>query len=216
MKFGVLGTGVVGQTLATKLVQLGHEVMMGSRSAANEKARAWVAKAGAKGRAGTFGAAAKFGEVVVSCTEGKVALEALRTVDRRDLAGKVVIDVSNPLDGSRGGVPVLSVCNHDSLGESIQREFPDARVVKALNTCNCDVMVDPSRLKGDHDLFVCGNDAKAKEQVTALLRDFGWKSIHDLGDITNARGTEQLLPLWMRLYGLFQSPDFNFRIVRKG
>jgi 8-hydroxy-5-deazaflavin:NADPH oxidoreductase len=214
MKFGVLGTGIVGQTLASKLVALGHEVAMGSRTANNEKARQWAAKAGPKGRAGTFKDAAKFGQIVLNCTEGMVSLEALRTVDRKDLAGKVLIDVANPLDGSKGGVPVLSVCNADSLGESIQREFPEARVVKALNTCNCNVMVEPGRVKGDHDLFLCGNDPKAKEQVAALLRDFGWKSVIDLGDISNARGTEQLLPLWMRLYGLFRSPDFNFKIVR--
>ena len=214
MKFGVLGTGMVGQTLATKLVALGHEVAMGSRTANNEKARQWAAKAGPKGRAGTFADAAKFGQIVLNCTEGMVSLEALQTVDRKDLAGKIVIDVANPLDGSKGGMPVLSVCNRDSLGESIQREFPEARVVKALNTCNCNVMVDPGRVKGDHDIFLCGNDPKAKDQVASLLRDFGWKSVIDLGDISNARGTEQLLPLWMRLYGLFQSPDFNFKIVR--
>jgi predicted dinucleotide-binding enzyme len=214
MKFGVLGTGMVGQTLATKLVALGHEVAMGSRTANNEKARQWAAKAGPKGRAGTFKDAARFGEIVLNCTEGMVSLEALRTVDRKDLAGKILIDVANPLDGSKGGVPVLSVCNADSLGESIQREFPEARVVKSMNTCNCNVMVDPGRVKGDHDIFLCGNDPKAKEQVAALLRDFGWRSVIDLGDISNARGTEQLLPLWMRLYGLFQSPDFNFKIVR--
>lgn len=214
MRFAILGTGMVGQTLATKLVALGHEVAMGSRTATNERARAWAAAAGARARAGTFRDAARFGEVVVNCTEGVVSLEALRAVDRKDLAGKIVIDVANPLDASKGGVPVLGVCNTDSLGESIQREFPEARVVKALNTCNCEVMVDPARVKGDHDVFVCGNDAKAREQVTTLLRDFGWKTIHDLGDITNARATEQLLPLWMRLYGKFKSPNFNFRIVR--
>ncbi len=213
MRYGVVGTGMVGQTLGTKLVGLGHDVMMGSRSAQNEKARAWLAAVGGRARASTFADAARHGEILVNCTQGTVSLDVLRSVDRGDLAGKVLIDVANPLDFSTGSL-TLSICNTDSLGESIQREFPELRVVKTLNTCNCQVMVNPDRVRGEHDVFVCGNDAAAKETVTALLRDFGWRSIIDLGNITAARATEQLLPIWVNLYGLYGTADFNFRIVR--
>jgi NADPH-dependent F420 reductase len=214
MKYAVLGTGMVGEALATKLVALGHEVMLGSRTATNEKAQAWAARAGTPARTGTFKDATHYGEVILNCTAGGASLDVLRSVDRSDLKGKVLIDVANPLDFSKGMPPTLTICNDDSLGERIQREFPEVRVVKALNTCHCQVMVDPSRVKGDHDLFICGNDQSAKEQVQEMLRELGWTSIIDLGDITNARGTEQLLPIWIRLYGLFKTPDFNFKIVR--
>jgi 8-hydroxy-5-deazaflavin:NADPH oxidoreductase len=216
MRYAVLGTGMVGQALATKLAGLGNEAMMGSRTASNEKARAWQERVGARGRTGTFREAAAFGEVLVSCTEGLTSLEALRSADTKDLDGKVLIDVSNPLDFSRGMPASLSVCNTDSLGETLQREFPKTKVVKTLNTCNCQVMVDPARVAGEHDMFVCGNDAEAKEHVNGLLREFGWRSIIDLGDITGARATEQLLPIWLRLFGMFGTPEFNFRVVRAG
>jgi len=214
MNYAVLGTGMVGQTLAEKLVDLRHDVMMGSRTADNKNAQTWLERVGRHGKIGTFGDAASYGEVLLNCTSGTASLDALRSVDRSDLAGKVLIDVANPLDFSHGMSPTLAICNTDSLGESIQREFPDARVVKALNTCNCRVMVDPSRVKGDHDVFVCGNDDAAKEQVKSLLSDFGWRSIIDLGDITNARATEQLLPIWLSLSRVYGTYDFNFRIAR--
>ncbi len=205
---------MVGNALATKLVSMGHEVMMGSRTDENEQGRTWAEQNGPLGRTGTFAQSAAFGEVLLNCTQGAFTLDVLRTLDRGDLSGKVLIDVANPLDMSHGMPATLTICNTDSLGESIQREFPEAKVVKALNTCNCQVMVDPGRVPGEHDLFICGNDGKAKETVKSLLRDFGWKSIIDLGDITNARGTELLMPLWMRLWALFGTPDFNYKIVR--
>ena len=135
-------------------------------------------------------------------------------MDRKELAGKILLDVSNPLDSSHGMPPTLSICNTDSLGESLQREFPETHVVKALNTVNFQVMVEPTRVKGDHDLFICGNDSGAKEQILKLLREFGWKSIIDLGGITSARATEQLMPIWIRLYMMWKTADFNFKIVR--
>jgi 8-hydroxy-5-deazaflavin:NADPH oxidoreductase len=187
MRYGVLGTGMVGQTLATRLTELGHDVMMGSRTADNKEAEAWRRRIGIRGHVGTFRDAAAFGEA---------------------------FDVANPLELSHGMPPTLSICNTDSLGERLQRELPHTKVVKTLNTCNCRVMVDPARVSGNHDVFVCGNDADAKETVKVLLRDFGWKTIIDLGDITAARATEQLMPIWLRLYGLYGSPDFSFRIVR--
>jgi 8-hydroxy-5-deazaflavin:NADPH oxidoreductase len=215
MRIGILGTGIVGQTIGAKLVALGHEVKLGSRSATNEKASGWVKSAGKGASQGTFAQAAAFGEIVFNCTSGMASLDALRQAGAATLDGKLLIDVANPLDFSKGMPPVLSVCNTDSLGEQIQREFPKARVVKSLNTVNTMLMVDPARVPGDHAIFVCGNDAAAKQQTTEILTKwFGWKTVIDLGDISNARGTEMLLPLWVRLYGKFQSPDFTFAIAR--
>jgi hypothetical protein len=213
MRIGILGTGVVGHTLGSKLVSLGHEVKLGSRSATNAKAAAWVNTAGRGASQGTFAEAAAFGEIVFNCTSGMVSLEALRQAGAKNLDGKVLIDVANPLDFSKGMPPTLSVANTDSLGEQIQREFPKARVVKSLNTVT--TQVEPSKVPGDHVIFVCGNDASAKGQVTDILKKwFGWKNVVDLGDISNARGTEMMLPLWIRLMGHFKSPNFNFVISR--
>ena len=215
MKIGILGTGMVGNTIASKLVALGHEVMMGSRTANNEKAQAWVAQAGARAHAGTFAHAAAFGEMIWVCTAGAGTLEAVHAAGPANLDGKIVVDVTNPLDFSRGMPPRLSVVTDDSLGEQVQRAAPGARVVKGLNTINCNLMVDATRIAGDHDTFVAGNDAEAKARVTEILRrDFGWRHVVDLGDITGARATEMYLPLWLRLYGALGSADFNVHVVR--
>lgn len=213
MKIGVLGTGMVGQTLGAKLVSMGHEVMMGGRSADNEKVQGFVARTG--GRAGDFAAAAAFGELVIHCTRGDTALEVLRQAGSQNLVGKILLDISNPLDFSRGFPPSLSISNTDSLGETIQREFPDARVVKSLNTVTAAVMVNPAMIHGAHTVFVSGNDKPAKGKIMDLLRAFGWVSIIDLGDITSARATEQMLPLWTRLYSAFGTGEFNFAVLRK-
>jgi predicted dinucleotide-binding enzyme len=214
VRIGILGTGVVGQTIGGKLVSLGHDVKLGSRTATNEKAAKWVDQQRSRASQGTFADAASFGEIVFNCTSGMVSLEALKAAGAANLAGKVLVDVSNPLDFSHGMPPTLSVCNSDSIGEQIQRTFPDAKVVKTLNTINTAVMVDPSVVPGDHDVFVGGNDADAKLRVTELLRSFGWRTIIDLGDISSARGTEMLLPIWLRLMGTFKGPTFNFHIAR--
>lgn len=213
MKIGVLGTGMVGQTLGAKLVSMGHEVMMGGRSADNDKVRAFVAKTG--GRPGDFAAAAAFGELLIHCTRGDAALEVLRQAGAENLAGKILLDISNPLDFSRGFPPSLSISNTDSLGETIQREFPEAKVVKSLNTVTAAVMVDPAMIHGAHTVFVSGNDKPAKGKIMDLLRSLGWVSIIDLGDITSARATEQMLPLWTRLYSVFGTGEFNFAVLRK-
>ncbi len=215
MKIGVLGTGVVGETIGTKLIQLGHKVKMGSRTANNDKAAAWVKQSGAGASQGTFADAAAFGEVLFNCTSGKASLDALRLADAANLQGKILIDVANPLDFSRGMPPSLLVCNTDSLGEQIQRAFPDAKVVKTLNTMNCQLMVNPGLLSEEHVVFVSGNEAEAKATVITILKDwFGWKSVVDLGDITTARGTEMVLPLWVTLRGQLQTPTFNFKLVK--
>lgn len=214
MRIAILGTGMVGETIANKLVSLGHEVRMGSRSAGNEKAVAWVRKAGPKASEGTFADAAAFGEVLFNATLGLGSLDALKAAGRENLKGKVLIDISNPLDFSKGMPPSLFVASNDSLGEQLQRAFPETKVVKALNTVNCNVMVEPSRIPGVHDTFVSGNDAEAKKQVTQILTEwFGWNRVIDLGDITTARGTECYLMLWLRLWGSLGTPDFNVHIV---
>jgi len=214
MRFGVLGSGTVGQAIATKLASLGHEVKMGARRAGGEKAAAWAAKAGKGASEGTFADAAAFGEIVFHCTKGETALEALRAAGAANLKGKIVVDVSNPLDFSKGMPPRLFTPPGDSLGEMIQREFPDARVVKALNTVNADLMGAPGRLPDDSDLFLCGNDDTAKKQVSSLLGSFGWKTIHDVGDISNARGTEAYLLFWIELYARWNTGAFNVHIVK--
>jgi 8-hydroxy-5-deazaflavin:NADPH oxidoreductase len=215
MKIGVLGTGVVGQTIATKLVELGHEVTLGSRTADNEAAATWAADAGDGAGHGTFADAAAGADVVFNCTGGAVSLAACEAAGAENLAGRTVVDVSNPLDFSQGFPPTLTVCNTDSVGEQIQRRFPEARVVKALNTVNAALMTNPGALPTDHDLFVCGNDDGAKAQVRELLGAFGWpeRSIRDLGDIGGARGMEMYLPLWLRLMGRLGTPAFNVRVV---
>jgi predicted dinucleotide-binding enzyme len=214
MKIGVLGTGMVGSTLGTKLVELGHEVMMGARAKGNEKAAAWVKAAGAGASQGTFEDAARFGEIVFNCTAGSASLEALKLAGPDNLKGKILVDVANPLDFSKGMPPTLTVSNTDSLAEQIQRAFPDTRVVKTLNTMNHRIMVNPSLVPGEHDVFVSGNDQAAKTRATEILKSFGWKSVIDLGDITTARGPEQLLPIWVQLMGLYGTPNFNFKIVQ--
>lgn len=213
MKIGVLGTGMVGQTLGAKLIAMGHDVMMGGRSADNEKVQAFVAKTG--GKPGTFADAATFGDLVIHCTRGDTAIEVLRQAGAANLKGKVLIDISNPLDFSKGFPPSLSISNTDSLGELIQRTLPDTHVVKALNTVTAAVMVNPAMIHGNHAVFVCGNDKPAKGKVMDLLRAIGWHAIIDLGDITSARATEQMLPLWTRLSTILGTGEFNFAILRK-
>ena len=217
MKVGILGTGMVGKAIASKLVELAHEVRMGSRAAGNESAVAWAAEAGEGASTGTFADAAGFGEVVFNCTAGVASLDALNAAGDINLAGKLLIDVANPLDFSQGMPPSLSVCNTDSLGERIQRAFPATHVVKALNTVNCDVMVEPARVPGEHVVFVCGNDPEAKDEATRLLGEFGWPAerVLDLGDVTTARSTEMYLPLWLDLMGQLGTLHFNIELARE-
>ncbi|CCH53352.1 Metalloreductase STEAP3 [Fibrisoma limi BUZ 3] len=228
MTIGILGTGMVGQILATALFARGNQVMMGTRNVADT-----LAKPGNAGRGmasfsdwhqknsgiqvGTFAEAAAFGEILINATSGMASLAALEAAGVDNLGDKVLIDISNPLDFSKGMPPTLSVVNDDSLGEVLQRQFPRVKVVKTLNTMTAALMVNPAAVPGRHNVFVSGNDVDAKATVKTFLTDqFGWTpdSIIDMGDITTARGTEQLLPIWIRLYGVLQTPMFNFAIVK--
>lgn len=218
MRVGIIGTGMVGQTLGSKLVSLGHQVALGSRSKDNENGLAWAAQAGPGGRTGTFAEAAAFGEVVLNATGGTVSLAALRAAGAKNLQGKLLIDLANPLVFGPDGQVTLDPVNTDSIGEQIQREFPAARVVKTLNTINCELMVAPQKLPGEHNLFVAGNDEAAKAETVALLGEFGWPAewIIDLGDITGARATEMMMPLWLRVMGRLGTAEFNYLIQRAG
>lgn len=223
MKIGVLGTGVVGRALAEKLSSLGHQVYMGTRDAQTSMERTGDQAIGTwlSGHPGimllNFDDAAEAGEdLLVFAMNGKAAQECLSMIDETNLNGKVMIDISNPLDFSNGFPPSLTVCNTDSLGEQIQRAYPSLKVVKTLNTMSNPVMVNPGLIPGDHAVFMSGNDDGAKEFVADLLQTFGWKqqNIIDLGDISSARGTEMMLPVWVRLYGKWQTPFFNFALAR--
>jgi predicted dinucleotide-binding enzyme len=226
MKIGILGTGVVAQTIAEKLVQLGHEVMMGTRDKQATLAKTgndnfgrpafgeWL-KNNSKVQLGTYSEAASFGEFLVNATSGTGSVAALKLAGENNLANKVLLDISNPLDFSKGMPPFLTICNTDSLGEQIQRTFPKTKVVKSLNTVNAYLMTNPKLLPEPTNIFLNGNDSNAKAEVKKLLTSFGWneKDIIDMGDISTARGTEQILPIWVRLWGTLQTPIFNFKIV---
>lgn len=212
---GVLGTGMVGQALAGRLVELGHEVRMGARRTGNPSARGWAATGGERASAGDFAAAAGFGEIVINATAGASSLAALEQAGAAALSGKVLIDVTNPL-GQTDGQATLTVTNTDSLGEQIQRAFPDARVVKALNTMNCQVMVRPDLVPGEHVVFVCGESPDAKSIVSGLLGGFGWPAgrIVDLGGINAARGTEAFMLLWLATWRALDGAHFNVALPR--
>ncbi len=225
MKIGILGTGVVGRAHAATLAALGHSTVIGTRDTAqtlaadkpdamgNPPFAAWQ-KEHPGVKLATLAEAAAHGEIVINALHGEAAVETLRKL-RQALEGKILIDISNPLDFSKGMPLSLFVSNTDSLGEQIQRTLPGTKVVKTLNTINAFLQVDPGRLAGgDHHAFVSGNDPSAKARVIEFLREwYGWKNAIDLGDITTARGAEMILPIWVRLWGVLQTPFFNFKIV---
>jgi predicted dinucleotide-binding enzyme len=226
MRIAVLGTGTVGPTIAEALSALGHDVVIGTRDPQATLARtepgatggppfaAWHA-AHSQIDVATYADAAARADLVVNATNGAGSLEALTAAGAAHLSGKVLMDIANPLDFSQGFPPSLNPVNTDSLGEQIQRAFPEARVVKTLNTMTASVMVDPASVAGgDHSVFVSGNDAAAKEIVSGLLAGFGHRDIIDLGDITTARGAEMVLPIWVRIWGALGTGAFNFKIAR--
>ncbi len=225
MKIAVLGTGMVARALAGRLSGLGHDVTIGTRDPqatlartepdgmGNPPFRTWTTDHPEVALA-PLGEAAVHAELVVNATSGSGALPALEQAGADHLAGKVLIDISNPLDFSQGFPPTLFVKDTDSLGEQIQRAFPQARVVKALNTLTADLMVDPASLGAESSVFVSGDDAAAKATVTALLESFGHTDVIDLGDISTARGTEMYVPIWLRLMGALGTAAFNVKVVR--
>jgi predicted dinucleotide-binding enzyme len=216
MRIGVLGTGSVGQVLGGKLVSLGHEVKMGSRTAGNEKAMSWVRACGPSASEGSFAEAAGHGEIVINATSGQASLSALNMAGADGLRGKVLLDVANALSSEGGFPPALTVANTDSLAEQIQRAFPETRVVKSLNTVHLTVMVEPALVPGDHVIFLSGDDPEAKAKVSRLLNSFGWpdERILDLGGISSARGPEMYLALWIRMMPLLGA-DINIELRRK-
>jgi predicted dinucleotide-binding enzyme len=215
MRIGVLGTGMVGRAIGGRLVGLGHEVMLGSRTADNADATAWAAEIGDRATHCTFADAAAFGEVLFNCTGGMVTLAALEAAGEDNIGDKVLVDVSNALDFSQGMPLSLAVANTDSVAEQIQRRFPSARVVKSLNTMNCAVMVDPAAVPGYHNVFVSGDDDGAKTTVRELLGQFGWpqEAVVDLGDIKSARGAEAFVLFWVFLRGALGGNQFNLGVV---
>lgn len=219
MKIGILGTGAVGEHIGSALIKRGHYVLMGSRKAGNERALEWKKKGGNNANEGSFEDAAIYGDLVFLCTNGEHALEALDTFDRGHLDGKILVDLTNPLDFSQGMPPrVLEKYRDTSLGERIQEALPHAYVVKTLNTVNHQLMVDARLVnKGSHTLFICGNDANAKNQVKHFLVDnfyWGADDLLDLGDIRAARCTEALVPLWALIWQRLDTPMFSFKVVR--
>ncbi|GAP56703.1 metalloreductase STEAP3 [Arthrobacter sp. Hiyo6] len=226
MKIAVLGTGTVGRTIAGALAGLGHDVVIGTRDPVATLARTepdamgaapfaqWLEEHGHVHLA-RYADVATDAELVINATSGAGSIAALSAAGAENLAGKILMDIANPLDFSHGMPPTLNPVNTDSLGEQIQRTFPDAKVVKTLNTMNASLMVDPGRAAGgDHSVFVSGNDSDAKREVTGLLKSLGHQDVIDLGDISTARGSEMLLPIWLRLWGALGTANFNFKIAR--
>ena len=213
MRIAVIGTGHAGRTLAQGFQRIGHDVVVGTRDPDATRGREeWH---GLDVPLAALGMVAADADLVVNATNGQASLSALGEVGSDHLAGKVIVDVANPLDFSQGFPPTLSVKDTDSLAEQLQRAFPEARVVKSLNTVTASVMVDPSTVgDGDTTMFVAGDDAEAREQVSGLLRELGWRDIVELDGLQNARGLEMWLPLWVRLMGALGTADFNIKVVR--
>ncbi len=214
MKVGIFGSGTVGQTIGSKVAQLGHQVMLGTRDPA--KLQEWLGQQSGQAQVGSPAATAAHGEILFNATHGEGSLPALALAGESNLNGKLLLDISNPLDFSHGMPPSLFVSNPDSLGEQIQRAYPKVKVVKTLNTVTASIMVNPRQVAdGDHHIFMCGNDAEAKAQTKQLLTDwFGWRHVLDLGDIKTARAAEMYLPLWLQLYGANGTALFNVKVVR--
>jgi 8-hydroxy-5-deazaflavin:NADPH oxidoreductase len=212
MRMGVLGSGMVAQAISARLAELGYEVMIGTRDA--EKLKGWQSS-NQRVMIGSFAETAAHGETVFNATNGAASLQALSMAGAENLSGKILVDVSNPLDFSNGFPPSLTIFGTDSLAEQIQRAFPLTKVVKTLNTVTARVMVYPLEVaNGDHHVFISANDVEAKSQVMDLLRSFGWVNIFDLGDLSTARGTEAYLLLWVRLFGAMNTGMFNVKIMK--
>jgi 8-hydroxy-5-deazaflavin:NADPH oxidoreductase len=212
MRMGVLGSGMAAQAISARLAEVGHDVVIGTSDI--EKLKGWQSS-NQKVIVGSFAEASAHGEMIFNATDGGASLNALRLAGEENLAGKILVDVSNPLDFANGFPPSLTVVGIDSLAEQIQRAFPSIRVVKTLNTVTARVMTHPLEVaNGDHHVFISSNDVDAKAQVSEVLRSFGWIHIFDLGDLSTARGTEAYLLLWVRLYGAMNTSMINVKIMK--
>jgi len=223
MKIGIIGSGAVAQTLGSKLIELGHDLILGTRdpNKLDDKKtfaatlREWKSQTEGRARIGTFKEAAAHGELLINATAGEVSLDALKLAAADKVGAKVLIDVANELDHSKGMPPVVLASHERCLAEKLQAACPNLKVVKALNTISAPVMVDPQALAGgDHTVFVSGNDAQAKATVTALLKSFGWTDVLDLGELSSARGPEMYLAMWIRLWGATKTGQLNIKVVR--
>jgi predicted dinucleotide-binding enzyme len=213
MRIAIIGTGIVGRTLALGPQAAGHDVVVGTRDPARTASRPEGAGLDVPLRA--LGTAAADANVVVNASSGNASLAALGEVGAEHLAGTVLVDVANPLDFSQGFPPKLSVKDTDSLGEQLQRAFPDARVVKSLNTVTASVMVDPASVgDGDTTVFAAGDDAEARRLVVGLLHELGWRDVVELDGLANARGLEMWMGLWVRLMAALGTAEFNLKVVR--
>lgn len=224
---GILGTGMVGQTIAGRFLELGDQVMVGTRDVKNTLAQKEPSPMGLPPfgewhkkhpnvKLGSFTDAARFGEIIFLCTKGNVTVDAVKLAGSENFKGKTVVDISNPLDFSKGMPPSLipQLSNTNSVGEEVQNALPDANVVKSLNIVNCEVMVNARKSGGSPTMFVAGNNPSAKAQVAGVLRQFGWEDIMDLGDISSSRGMEMMLPIWLRIWGATKNGYIGFKIVR--
>jgi len=228
MKIGIIGSGVVAQTLGAKLVELGHDVVLGTRDPAklDDKKnmagtlREWLASVGkgakgeSKGRVATFRDAAAHGDLLINATHGQVSIDALKLAGADKVGTKVLIDAANELDFGKGMPGVLASWSN-CLAERIQAAFPNLKVVKSLNTIGAPVMVAPQALAGgEHTIFVSGNDAPAKAATAELLKSFGWKDVLDLGDIASARAPEMLMAMWLHMWRATGTGMVNIKVVR--
>jgi predicted dinucleotide-binding enzyme len=214
MRIGILGTGDVGRALGSGFASSGHEVKMGSRDSNNPKANAWAAEVGPAASVGSFAEVAQFAELVVLCTLWEGTQNALQLADPQNLAGKVMIDATNPLKFAPGAPPSLALGHTDSGGEQVQRWASKARVVKAFNIVGHAHMYKPQFPGGPPDMFICGNDAAAKTTVARILAAFGWDTI-DIGGIEGARLLEPMCVLWV-LYGIRTNTwNHAFKLLRK-
>jgi predicted dinucleotide-binding enzyme len=213
MKIGIIGSGIVGQTLGTGLVGLGHQVKIGSREPNSEKLQEWVSQTGAQASTGTFAETAAFGDLIIISTFGEATENAVQLADPKNFSGKVVIDTTNPLVHGPTG-PKVVVSPGESLGEKIQRLLPDAYVVKAFNTVPAPSMIDANYFPEKADMFICGNDEKAKQTVTEILTAFGWPVL-DVGGIEEAFLIEALTGLWVKYMLLSKNWQHAFKVVRK-
>lgn len=217
MLIAILGSGLVGRTLATRLAELRHHVILGTRDPQSARVRRWASAAGDYGSVAGCAEAAERSTIVINATAGAVSLDILRGIGAPALAGKVLMDLANPVVEPGVDPPILRPVGDDSLAEHIQRELPAVRVVKALNTVSPSIMVRPERLPGPHVTFLAGNDNGAKRVAAGILREMGWpaESIVDLGDLTGARAVETLALLRYRLTRTFGHSNFNLDIRTK-